>query len=271
MKVLKWIGIVLGSLLGLVLVAGVVLYFMGDASVTASHGDEVFEASALGTADVERGKYLVEDLVGCTGCHGDDLSGVEDLMFEFEGQASPMGVLPAPNLTPNGVAGNMDTDGWVRALRHGVGNDGRGLIIMPSSGFATLSADDLASMIAYLETIPPAGEPVGGRSISTLGKIVLAAGMFPDEYKLSQGVEQVEVPRAATAEYGAYLAGITCFDCFWDLSDWSEDDFRRVVREGVLPDGSPVEPSDPDAAPWANLDSVDVDAMWAYVEDEYKS
>ncbi len=269
MKVLKWVGIVLGSLIGLALVAGVVLYFIGDGSVTASHADETFEASALGTADVERGRYLVEDLIGCSGCHGDDLSGVADLMFEFEGQASPMGVLPAPNLTPNGVGGNMDTDGWVRALRHGVGNDGRGLVIMPSGGFATLSGDDLASIIAYLESLPPAGEPVGGRSISTMGKVALGAGLFPDEYKLAQGVEQVEVPRAATAEYGAYLAGITCFDCFFDLSDWSEEDFRRMVSEGVLPDGSAVDPANPDDNPWENVEEVDIDAMWAYVEAEY--
>ncbi len=76
-NVFKWAGIVLGSLVGLMLVAGIVLYLMGNARLNKTYN---FPASNISvptdTASIERGKHRAEVL--CEGCHGKDLSGVND-------------------------------------------------------------------------------------------------------------------------------------------------------------------------------------------------
>lgn len=262
MKVLKWIGIVLGSLIGLVLVAGVVLGFMGNASLDANHAGEDFGPTELGTADVERGRYLVEEVIHCAACHGEGFAGSEG----FAEGAPGVAYFEAPNITPAGVGSLMDTDDWVNALRHGVGHDGRGLLIMPSSGFATLTADDLASVIAYMQQVPAAGELTPPRDLGFISGVMVAAGMFPDEYKLAEGVEQSTVERGPTAEYGEYLDGITCITCFIDFTGYTEADFLRLATEGVLIDGSPVDETQPDWAPWANVEEDDLTAMWLYIE-----
>jgi hypothetical protein len=78
-RVLKWIGIVLGSLIGLMLVAGVVLYVMGNARLNKTYD---FPPSNLeiptDAESIEYGRHRVEIL--CAGCHGDDLGGIEKLV-----------------------------------------------------------------------------------------------------------------------------------------------------------------------------------------------
>jgi hypothetical protein len=62
-----------------------------------------------------------------------------------------MGTLHGPNLTRgNGgrVVGFTDQD-WVRAIRHGVDPDQRGLFLMPSEEYAHFSA-----IWTYLKTLP---------------------------------------------------------------------------------------------------------------------
>lgn len=261
MKVLKWIGIVVGSLVGLVIVAGVVFGFVGGSKLDANHAGEDFGPTALGTADLERGRYLVEDVIGCAGCHGEGLAGTPEFAEGF-----PVNSFAAPNLTSNGVGAFLDQDDWVNALRHGVGHDGRGLIVMPASGFAKLTADDLASVIAYVEQVPAAGEAMPPRDFGFLGQILVGVGMAPDEYSLAQGVEQYDVEPAATVEYGEYVDAITCATCFIDMSDWTRDDFMTAMIDGVLPDGSDVNPDDPGAG-W-DLADPEREALWLYVESQ---
>ena len=76
-KVFKWIGIGLGSLVGLILLVALVLFFIGNARLNKTYD---FPPSNLtlptDAASLEFGKHRAEVL--CAGCHGADLSGIEN-------------------------------------------------------------------------------------------------------------------------------------------------------------------------------------------------
>src|SRR6185436_13040863 len=126
-RVFRIVGIVLGSLLGIVLVAGVILFLIGNARLNKVYD---FPASDIAVpreeAVIEYGKHRVETL--CMGCHGEDLSGVENWF-----SAGPLGTIDSANLTAGkgGVGGEFTTEDYVRAIRHGIGQD-RKPIFMPA-------------------------------------------------------------------------------------------------------------------------------------------
>src|SRR5207248_2143382 len=73
---------------------------------------------------------------------------------------TPDGVpfLTAPNLTPDpetGAAGTWSDDTLARAIREGIGHDGRALFIMPYGRYRHMTDEDLASVIVYLRSLPP--------------------------------------------------------------------------------------------------------------------
>ncbi|MBI4340249.1 MAG: cytochrome c, partial [Chloroflexi bacterium] len=109
-KVLKWLGIVLGSLLGLIIVAAVVLFLVGGSRVNRSYALQV-EPVAIPSdvASIQRGQHLARAVVGCASCHGDNLGG--NKIFE-EG---PIGRVFAPNITggQGGVIGAYTDQDWV--------------------------------------------------------------------------------------------------------------------------------------------------------------
>ena len=82
-KVFKWVGIGLGSLVGLILLVALVLFFMGNARLNKTYD---FPSSDItlptDEASLEFGKHRAEVL--CEGCHGTDLSGIESQADLFE-------------------------------------------------------------------------------------------------------------------------------------------------------------------------------------------
>ncbi|MCC6740768.1 MAG: hypothetical protein IT452_17125, partial [Planctomycetia bacterium] len=80
---------------------------------------------------IERGKYLVDHLLGCKECHGADLGG------KMVMDNGAMGQWWASNLTKGRGSMVAEYDGrdWVRALRHGIAKDGRRVLLMPSEDY----------------------------------------------------------------------------------------------------------------------------------------
>lgn len=117
---------------------------------------------ALKWAAIARGAHL-EGVTFCTACHGEDLQG--DLLFEAPGIAT----LYAPNLTAGrgGRGAVYDDVDWVRAIRHGVSPEGRGLMIMHSDAYNHLGAGDLAAVIAYIKSVPPVDNPLPGPRVTS--------------------------------------------------------------------------------------------------------
>ncbi len=73
-KVLKWIGIGLGVVIGLLITAALILYFMGGAQLNETRQVQPAELT-IPTDDeaLARGEHLVN--ATCKSCHGSDLSG----------------------------------------------------------------------------------------------------------------------------------------------------------------------------------------------------
>jgi Cytochrome c len=114
-----------------------------------------------------RGNYLTENLLDCFACHsqhdwtkhdaplipGTEGGGVAPFPLE-----DPIGVINIPNISPDKEtgAGTWTDDQLARAIREGIGHDGRTLFpIMPYQNFHPLSDEDLAAVVVYLRSIPP--------------------------------------------------------------------------------------------------------------------
>jgi len=121
-------------------------------------------------ARLERGRYLVEGLVQCPFCHseidykhrgGQPLPGKKGGGFVFPPEESEIPApyrLVAPNISsdPDYGAGKWKDSDFVRALRRGIGHDGRALFtLMPYNYFRNLTDEDLASVIVYERFITP--------------------------------------------------------------------------------------------------------------------
>lgn len=63
---------------------------------------------------------------------------------------------------------------YVRAIRHGVNPQGRGLLIMHSDAYHNLSEVDLGALIAYLKSLPPVDNVLPDRRIELLGRMIMA-------------------------------------------------------------------------------------------------
>jgi mono/diheme cytochrome c family protein len=120
----------------------------------------VFESTP---ARLERGHYLVENVMGCFYCHSErdwkapgapPVEGKKGAGAAFHGGP---GELYALNITPDKETGigSWTDDAIARAIREGVDKDGKALFpIMPYGNYRTLGDEDLASVIVYLRSMP---------------------------------------------------------------------------------------------------------------------
>jgi mono/diheme cytochrome c family protein len=118
-------------------------------------------------ARLARGEYLVMHVSDCVGCHSQhDWTKHDDpVLPNTLGSGQNLNLLKglpgkvyAPNISPDPEtgAGNWSDDQLARAIREGIGHDGRALFpLMPYPDFRTLSDEDLASIIVYLRSVPP--------------------------------------------------------------------------------------------------------------------
>ncbi len=114
-----------------------------------------------------RGTYLVEHLLPCMHCHSEHdvtrfdapiINGAGSGGFVFNRTLGLPGVVQPPNITPDVETGvGSFTDGeLMRAIREGIGKDGRALFpMMTYSDFKTMSDEDLRAVIVYLRALPP--------------------------------------------------------------------------------------------------------------------
>jgi hypothetical protein len=116
-----------------------------------------------------RGEYLVEGLLQCPFCHSENdyskrplepLAGKKGggRIFDRSAVSGPDSRIVAPNISsdPDYGAGKWSDADFVRALRQGIGHDGRTLFpLMPYEYFRSLSDEDLAAVIVYERSLAP--------------------------------------------------------------------------------------------------------------------
>jgi len=117
---------------------------------------------------IARGKFIFTTIADCDGCHSQrDFSRVGGPVVESgRGQGNVLSAL-MPDLPGTVVAGNITpdpetgigkwTDGEkIRAIRDGVNREGRALFpMMPYQGFSHMSDDDVQSVVAFMNSLPP--------------------------------------------------------------------------------------------------------------------
>ena len=205
-RLLRWIGIALGSLVGLGIVAYAVVYVLSERILRRTY--EVPTVALTVPTDPEsirEGQRLAR-VHGCFyGCHGKGVEG--RVMFD-----EPMiGRVVAPNLT---AAVRQYSDSQIAvAVRKGIRPDGRSLFIMPAEVFGEMTDADLGRIIAYLKSLPPVTGPGPSVSLGPIGRIGLVVGKFKTVTQLI--ADAVPPPEATNREaaFGRYLARTTCAQC----------------------------------------------------------
>ena len=127
-------------------------------------------AEPLPKDPVARGRRLIE-LASCADCHNtfderhQPLPGMY-LAGGFPFAVPGKGTVNAPNLTPDpdtGI-GRVSDEDLLRAIKAGVGRDGRILYVMPWTAYTGMTDEDSRAVVAALRTIPAVGNPVAKRS-----------------------------------------------------------------------------------------------------------
>jgi mono/diheme cytochrome c family protein len=168
---------------------------------------------------MERGHYIATALSGCSYCHTPHNWGAPGTPYvenmEGAGEVLPYEGLPgrivAPNLTsdPETGAGRWTDDQLARAIREGVGHDGRALFpIMPYVHYRKMSDEDVASVVVYLRSLPAVRNPLPPTEI-----------IFPVKYLIRSVPEPIASPvndptASDAARRGEQLINLAgCADC----------------------------------------------------------
>lgn len=287
-KALKWIGIVLAGLVGLLIIAVLAIFVITNARINKTY-DIQPEAVVIPTDEqsLARGKHLAVTR-GCVDCHGENLGGAPFI------EDPALGSLYAGDLTSGqgGIGGAYTDLDWVRAIRHGVGPDGRPLLYMPSQEFYYLGDEDLGALIAYLKTVPAVDNELPPNSIGPLGRILFLAGQLPllPVESIDHTGPRPEAPQpGVTVAYGQYLA-VGCQGCHGpdftggpipgappdatlasnitpagDIGGWAEEDFIQTMRTGVTPDGRELDGA---WMPWrvvGQMTDDELKALWLFL------
>ncbi len=264
-----------------------IIYFRSSARMNARFDVAAAPIPRLtSAADIAEGKRLFTAR-GCTDCHGNDAGGKTFI------NDPAIGHMTGSNLTTGkgGVAGGRSDAELARAIRHGVGKDGRALIFMPSTDFAGMTDEDTGRLIAYLRTVPPVDREPPKLVAGPLGRFLFLIGEIPllvSAEKIDHRAKPVtKLNPTVSVDYGKYIAA-TCTGCHRDnlqggpiqgappewptaqnitgkaLAKWNEAQFITSLRTGKRPDGSLIR----FPMPWQSLGKLtdtEMKALWKYL------
>ena len=286
----KGVGYSAVGLLGVVLVAAAGVYGFSEARYRKQYKAEVPTiAFAADSVAVARGEHLANTIAGCVDCHGENLGGKAVIDVPLLGRVYGL------NLTTGkgGIGSTLSNADFEHAIRHGIAPSGRALKVMPATDYTTLSDQDLAAIVAYVKSRPAVDNDPPPVQVGPLGRALMIAGKMPilAAEEIDHGRAHVaSVAAKPGAAYGSYLVGIGCKGCHgptlaggpivggdpsWppaanltpsgNLKNWSEEEFRRVLRDGKRPNGIPVNPVMPFRL-LKNLTDDEIHSIWLYIQ-----
>jgi hypothetical protein len=267
-KVLKWTGILIGSLMVLLLIFYGVVYFKTEARANKIYQVNVQRLTIPSdSASLALGDHIA-GVRGCKDCHAN--GGIA-----FLNESNPIGVLYASNLTSGKGGINYTDQDYIRALRHGVGKDGKSLWFMPvQHTTAAIGNKDLGALICWLKKMEPVNVVHPQKEMKPLGRVLTFLDkfpMFPAEMINHNASYAEDVPPTVTAAYGNYLA-VSCKGCHREnlkggpsnapgeppipnltatahLGKWSSDQFVTTIKTGKTPEGKLLS----DYMPWKTM------------------
>ena len=281
-RVLKWIGIGVGVLLGLIILLGASAY-----GVSASRMNRTYEVTVDFNLNVPNDPESIaagEQLASiylCNDCHEANLAGylfVDDPAF---------GRIYTANLTAgeNGIGRAYNDEEIATVIWYGVKPDGSPTVGMPSEFHQAINISDMEKLIAYLRSVPPVDTDHPSASYGPMFRVMHTANQFPlipaEKVDASQPPLDPISPEDTLA-YGKYLATM-CTHCHTanfagdeffgspnitpaTIGNWTEAEFVRAVTEGVRPDGTQI---DPKQMPWKSISQYsdeELQALWAYLQ-----
>jgi cytochrome c553 len=284
-------GLGAGKLIGVLGLALLLLLVLGAASVYALSEQRLNASISVrparisvpsDIAAVQHGQHIAGAIALCTTCHGASLGGaivVDDASAR----------VAAPNITRGGQLAAFSDADYVRAIRDGVGRDGRALWLMPTDQYSRLGDMDLGALIAYLKMLPPQSDSFPTEEIRPLGRVLVVTGRSPLLPPRPVGPAPAAPPPDVSPAYGEYLSAIAgCARCHGPglsggsvpnaprgapaatnltpsgLGGWSEADFLRAMRSGRRPDGTAMDT----AMPWpyyAQMSELELRAIWQFL------
>jgi len=282
---MKMIGKIVGGLVGLIAVAIGVVLAVGYFRFHKTYDIDVsgIEISA-DEESVARGEHLARTIAHCGYCHGDNFEG--GYLINNPGKE---GIVVAPNLTSGkgGIGGTFTDEDWVRAIYHGVNDEGRSVIIMPSLFFNNMSEDDLVSVVAYMKTLPPVDNELPETKPGLMLYALIGAGPIAKE--MSARVVDHEAPFATapaegeTAEYGEYLISIgQCRACHGENLAGGQVSRSSPLAPNLTPGGNLAnftdevfinfvrlrQSEDMPFKYFANLTDDELSAIWMYLQSQ---
>ena len=203
-KMLRWAAYGLASIVGLILVAAAAIWLISShklASKAEARPERLAQPTAAQLADGERQARVL----GCYSCHGEGLRG--NKMFDEPN----VGTVWAPNLTR--VAAHASDEQLARAIRQGIGVDGRTLFIMESETYQHLTDQEVAALIAHIRSLPAGGRDTPANSYGPLGRLGVVMGKFRTAPELVAEYAGKEPLRIAGHDAGHRLAVLNCSGC----------------------------------------------------------
>lgn len=287
-KIFKFFAYALVTLAGLIAVFMAVVY-----GVSSSRMKKTFTVKDTAVpvytsaADIAEGKRLFLSR-GCADCHGENLAG--KVFFED----GAMGRYAGANLTQGkgGILASRTDFDLERAIRHGVGQNGRALVFMPATDFQGMSNQDVGRLIAYIRSAPAADNVPPEMKAGPIARMLYVFGKIPvfvSAERIDHAAPPVaEVKAAVDLGYGKYIAQ-TCTGCHnhqltggpiqgappeWPpasnitgagLKGYTEAQFMVALRTGKRPDGTEINP----IMPWKNLSKMtdtEIKALFKYLQ-----
>jgi hypothetical protein len=289
----------------LVVVAGAAAYMeLRPAKMRPIDPAKKFEATP---ERIVRGRYIVNAQSPCFLCHSEHdwtthgapvVPGTVGAGWDVPAAENKMpGKVFAANITsdPETGIGSMSDDAVARAIREGVGSDGRALFMMPWPDYRNFSDEEVASVVVYLRTLQPVkkqrakteiivpvrwfmkvatkpitapvpepdlSDPVArGKHIAQLGNCQECHTPVNERHEPLPGMEFAGGQEFRGPFGFTRSANITPHAS--GLAHYSEEIFIRTIRTGNI-GGRRINP----VMPWnylRNMTDDDLKALWAYL------
>ena len=278
----KWGGAGLAGLLSAAVTAASVIMIVGLFKLHARSAPDP-DLKVAGTPEqIQRGQAISDGF--CSACHSKTgtLTGGLDIGEHF---LIPIGTFVSSNLTPAGQLSHWSDGDIFRAIRNSVDRDGRWMILMSYTNSSKLSDDDTRAVIAYIRSLPAAGQQTENPPdhLNLLGVVMLGAGMLPEGKPVSTGIVTAP-PKTPTLQYGEYILSYQdCRVCHGDkltggvpgqvgplgpdlnlVKGWKLEEFIATMRTGVDPNGHKLSKQMP-WQPVGRMGDEELSAVYAYL------
>lgn len=235
-------------------------------------GAQVSDAAGL-RAHGER----LTHVLGCTGCHDDNLQG-----RQFEPEKKQYGPLYASNLTaevPRYTDAQLDG-----IIRHGVHPRRKTVWVMPSEIFQNLSDADTNALLAYLRSLKPIGQGLPTPQFSPLDRQEIASGKFePAVQKVAKFKRAQPLDIGRQYALGRYITSVTCEECHGSnlegkgpgkppnlivAGGYTRDEFERLITRGIPTGNRKLKPAMAIVAQkrFSHLTPHERDALYAFLK-----